>query len=241
MIEDDYDNTIIPLSNVTSKILAKVIEYCKRHLEVPKPEDKTNKGDLKTFDAEFVKMIILSSFDGDTFELDEAVGLESHTIKHMIEDDYANTIIPLPNVTSKILTKVIEYCKRHVEVPKAKDKTAKEDLKTFDAKFLRVDQSTLFNLMLMIILSIFDGETFEVDEEVALESHTIKHMIEVYYANTIIPLLNVISKILSKVIEYYKPHVDVPKAKAKTAKVDVKTFNAEFVKVDQSTLFNLML
>ncbi|WMV51647.1 hypothetical protein MTR67_045032 [Solanum verrucosum] len=54
------------------------------------------------------------------------------TNQHM-EDDCANTTIPIPNVTSKILTKVIEYCKRHVEVPKAEDKTAKEDLKTFDA------------------------------------------------------------------------------------------------------------
>ncbi|WMV33061.1 hypothetical protein MTR67_026446 [Solanum verrucosum] len=93
----------------------------------------------------------------------------------------------------------------------------------------------------MIILSIFDGETFEVDEEVALESHIIKHMIEDYYANTIIPLPNITTKILSKVIEYYKRHVDVPKAKARTTKVDLKTLDAEFVKVDQSTLFNLML
>ncbi|KAH0720574.1 hypothetical protein KY284_005604 [Solanum tuberosum] len=84
-------------------------------------------------------MIILRSFDGETFEVDEAVALESETIKHMIEDECANTTIPIPNVTSKILVKVIEYCKRHVEVPKAEDKTAKEDLKTFDAEFVKVD------------------------------------------------------------------------------------------------------
>ncbi|XP_015170516.1 SKP1-like protein 1B [Solanum tuberosum] len=93
-------------------------------------------------------MISLRSFDGETFEVDEAVALESETIKHLIEDDCANTSIPLHNVTGKILAKVIEYCKRHVEVPKAEDKTAKEDLKTFDAEFVKVDQSTLFNLML---------------------------------------------------------------------------------------------
>jgi len=101
-------------------------------------------------------MIILSSFDGETFEVDEAVALESHTIIHKIEDDYANTIIPLPNVTSKIISKVIEYCKRNVDVPKAKDKTAKEDLQTFDAKFVKVDQITLFNLMLVwIVLNLY--------------------------------------------------------------------------------------
>ncbi|XP_049368395.1 SKP1-like protein 1B [Solanum verrucosum] len=95
-------------------------------------------------------MIILRSFDEETFEVDEAVALKSQTIKHMIEDDYNNTIIPLSNVTSKILAKVIEYCKRHLEVPKAEDKTPKEDLKTFDAEFVKVDQSTLFNLILSI-------------------------------------------------------------------------------------------
>ncbi|KAK6786296.1 hypothetical protein RDI58_014821 [Solanum bulbocastanum] len=98
-------------------------------------------------------MIILRSFDGEIFEVDEAVTLELQTIKHMIEDDYDNTIIPLPNVTSKISAKVIEYCKQHLEVPKVEDKTAKMDLKTFDAKFVKVDQSTLFNLLLVQIFS----------------------------------------------------------------------------------------
>ncbi|XP_015089135.1 SKP1-like protein 1B [Solanum pennellii] len=93
-------------------------------------------------------MIILRSFDGKTFEVDEAVALELETIKHMIEDDCAKNTIHVPNVTGKILAKVIEYCKRHVEVSKAEDKTAKEDLKTFDAEFVKVDQGTLFNLML---------------------------------------------------------------------------------------------
>ncbi|KAG5582016.1 hypothetical protein H5410_052643 [Solanum commersonii] len=95
-------------------------------------------------------MISLRSFDGETFEVDEAVALESETIKHLIEDDCANTSIPLHNVTGKILAKVIEYCKRHVEGPKAEDMTAKVDLKTFDAEFVKVDQSTLFYLMLVI-------------------------------------------------------------------------------------------
>ncbi|XP_059296828.1 SKP1-like protein 1A [Lycium ferocissimum] len=67
----------------------------------------------------------------------------------MIEDDCANTSIPLPNVTSKILAKVIEYCKRHVEAPKGEDnKVSDEDLKSFDADFVKVDQSTLFDLIL---------------------------------------------------------------------------------------------
>ncbi|GFP99752.1 skp1-like protein 1a [Phtheirospermum japonicum] len=61
----------------------------------------------------------------------------------MIEDDYANNVIPLPNVTSKILSKVIEYCKRHVDASASDD-----DLKAFDADFIKVDQATLFDLIL---------------------------------------------------------------------------------------------
>jgi hypothetical protein len=40
--------------------------------------------------------------------------MESQTIRHMIEDDCADNGIPLPNVNSKILSKVIEYCNKHV-------------------------------------------------------------------------------------------------------------------------------
>lgn len=95
-------------------------------------------------------MIVLKSSDGETFEVEEAVALESQTIKHMIEDDCADTSIPLPNVTSKILAKVIEYCKRHVDaVAKTDDKASEDDLKSFDADFVKVDQATLFDLILV--------------------------------------------------------------------------------------------
>ncbi|KAK4377371.1 hypothetical protein RND71_003667 [Anisodus tanguticus] len=94
-------------------------------------------------------MIVLKSSDGETFEVEEAVALESQTIKHMIEDDCANNSIPIPNVTSKILAKVIEYCKRHVEATNnTEDKASEDDLKSFDADFVKVDQSTLFDLIL---------------------------------------------------------------------------------------------
>ncbi|GMY28212.1 SKP1-like protein 1B [Fagus crenata] len=96
------------------------------------------------------RKITLKSSDGETFEVEEVVALESQTIKHMIEDDCADNGIPLPNVTSKILSKVIEYCKKHVESPKAEDRVASvdEELKTWDAEFVKVDQATLFDLIL---------------------------------------------------------------------------------------------
>ncbi|XP_010438976.1 PREDICTED: SKP1-like protein 4 [Camelina sativa] len=100
--------------------------------------------------------IILKSSDGEIFEVDEAVAVESLTIKHMIEDDCASNGIPLPNVTGAILAKVIEYCKKHVEAAAEADgadkdfcgNTENSELNTWDTEFLKVDQPTLFELIL---------------------------------------------------------------------------------------------
>ena len=98
------------------------------------------------------RKILLKSSDGETFEVDEVVALESQTIKHMVEDDCADNVIPLPNVTSKILAKVIEYCKKHVDSPKSSENNDRQvdvELKTWDADFVKVDQATLFDLILV--------------------------------------------------------------------------------------------
>lgn len=101
--------------------------------------------------TESKKMITLRSSDGEEFEIEESVAMESQTIKHMIEDDCAESVIPLPNVSSKILSKVIEYSKKHVDSSSSKsdEKTADEELKAWDAEFVKVDQSTLFDLILV--------------------------------------------------------------------------------------------
>ncbi|XP_050262599.1 SKP1-like protein 1A [Quercus robur] len=66
-------------------------------------------------EKENTKKVILKSSDGESFEVDESVATESQTIKHIIEDGCADNEIPLPNVTSGILSRVIEYCKKHKE------------------------------------------------------------------------------------------------------------------------------
>ncbi|KAL5540295.1 hypothetical protein UlMin_042778 [Ulmus minor] len=68
----------------------------------------------------------------------------------MIEDNCADNRIPLPNVTSKILSMVIEYYKKHVETPKLDEHatTVDDELKAWDADFVKVDQATLFGLIL---------------------------------------------------------------------------------------------
>ncbi|CAN0923057.1 SKP1-like protein 11 [Linum grandiflorum] len=83
------------------------------------------------------KLITLISSDGQTFQVEESVAIESQTIKHMIEDDCAGGDIPLPNVESKILAKVIEYCKKHIET-EALDAA---ELKQWDVDFAKVDQT----------------------------------------------------------------------------------------------------
>ncbi|CAL5210884.1 unnamed protein product [Lathyrus oleraceus] len=97
------------------------------------------------------KKINLKSSDGEIFEIDQEVALESQTIRHMIEDDCADdTGIPLPNVTSRVLAKVIEYCKKHVEAAANSDERRRDenDIKIWDADFVKVDQDTLFDLIL---------------------------------------------------------------------------------------------
>lgn len=93
------------------------------------------------------KVIVLKSSDGDLFEVDEMVALEFKAIKDrvlvVIENGYDGNLFPLPNVSTSILSKVIEYCKKHVETPKT------EDLQSFDADFVQVDQGTLFDLILV--------------------------------------------------------------------------------------------
>lgn len=94
----------------------------------------------------------------------------------------------------------------------------------------------------MITLKSSDGHAFEVDEDVAIESQTIKHMIEDDCTDNGIPLPNVTGEILAKVIEYCKHHVEAAKDDKKFAEGDsLENWDAAFVKVDQSTLFDLIL
>nr|GEY97089.1 SKP1-like protein 1B [Tanacetum cinerariifolium] len=95
------------------------------------------------------KMILLKSSDGQTFKIEESAALQSKTIKHMIEDGCAGFVIPTPNITGKILSKVIEYCNKHAKTSKkGTNKVTAEELKAFDAEFVKVDLGTLFDIIL---------------------------------------------------------------------------------------------
>jgi len=98
----------------------------------------------------------LSSSDDQEFTVEKQVAEMSVTIKNMLEDMEglgSETAIPLPNVTGKILTKVIDYCRYHLEHPTPVSEDKKDDKSTdnispWDTEFCKVDQATLFELIL---------------------------------------------------------------------------------------------
>ena len=106
----------------------------------------------------------LKASDNELFEVEEIVAFESQTIKDMVEDTGTESVIPLLNVSSKILSKVIEYCRYHaLEVPKSGDDKpglSEDDVKAWDAEFVKVDQATLFDLILVCTFLIFYSLVF---------------------------------------------------------------------------------
>ena len=98
-----------------------------------------------------VKKVTLKSSDGEIFEVEETVAMESQTIKSLIEDDCANNAIPLPNVTSHILSLVIQYCKEHTSSSDSKSSKSNEELKAWDTQFINVDLNVLFDLIMVCI------------------------------------------------------------------------------------------
>ncbi|CAL9245703.1 unnamed protein product [Arabidopsis halleri] len=94
------------------------------------------------------KMVMLQSCDGESFQVEEAVAVQSQTIAHMVEDDCVGDEIPILNVTGATLSKVIEYCKKHV-VAESLTEESKDELKKWDAEFMKaMEQSTLFDVIL---------------------------------------------------------------------------------------------
>lgn len=102
--------------------------------------------------------IKLQSSDGEIFEVDVEIAKQSVTIKTMLEDlgmddEGDDDPVPLPNVNAAILKKVIQWCTHHKDdPPPPEDDENKEkrtdDIPVWDQEFLKVDQGTLFELIL---------------------------------------------------------------------------------------------
>merc|ERR1712117_126057 len=107
--------------------------------------------------------IKLQSSDGDIFPVDVEIAKQSVTIKTMLEDlgvdEDEEELVPLPNVNAAILKKVIQWATYHKDdPPPPEDDENKEkrtdDISSWDADFLKVDQGTLFELILAAYLDI---------------------------------------------------------------------------------------
>lgn len=100
-----------------------------------------------------VKLKLISA-EGTTYEVEEQVACKSQLIKNMVEDAGTAEEIPLPNVKSEILEKVIEYCRHYKDsTPQEIEKPLKSSIMNevvpqWDAGFVDLEQDTLFELIL---------------------------------------------------------------------------------------------
>ena len=101
--------------------------------------------------------IKLQSNDGEIFPVDVVIATQCVTIKTMLEDlgmdEEDEEVVPLPNVNAAILKKVIQWATYHKDdSPLTEDDKNKEkktgDISSWDADYLKVDQGTLYELIL---------------------------------------------------------------------------------------------
>jgi len=104
------------------------------------------------------RTVFLVPPEGTKVEVPRAVAEMSVLIKEMLaddDDDNETPEIPLPNVNRDVLERIVAFCKHHVNNPMAElEKPLKsnnmadvvED--SWDAEFIDVEQSVLFNIIL---------------------------------------------------------------------------------------------
>eukprot|EP00501_MAST-03F_sp_TOSAG23-6_P001210 GSMAST32.ASY1.ANO1.1254.1 assembled CDS len=118
--------------------------------------------------------VTLTSQEGEQFEIDGAVARMSELVKTMIggdddgddkdsdDSDNDEQEIPLPNVKSEVLGKVIEFCKHHIEKPLKSSKM--EDVELLFELILAanyMDIKSLLDLTCAKVASMIKGKTPE--------------------------------------------------------------------------------
>jgi S-phase kinase-associated protein 1 len=96
---------------------------------------------------------VLVSSEGESFEVPKSVAVQSELVKEMLEDEDASDI-PLPNVKSRVLKLVVEFCHHHYnnEMPKIEKPLRSPNMKDicpeWDANFVDVELDLLFELVM---------------------------------------------------------------------------------------------
>jgi S-phase kinase-associated protein 1 len=123
--------------------------------EEAKGDGKESKGEVKGLDDggedEVLKLV---SQEQEKVPVPKKVAMMSELVKTMAEGDKEEKEIPLPNVKSAVLNKVVAYMKYHVDNPAKeiekplKSANMNEVVSQWDADFVDVDQELLFELIL---------------------------------------------------------------------------------------------
>ena len=85
--------------------------------------------------------IKFKSSDGTEFEMDRVAARKSPTIMFLVKSSRTGSI-PIVEVKSRILEKVLDYCYKHVPraaAAAANTEASAEELKSWDADFVKVD------------------------------------------------------------------------------------------------------
>eukprot|EP00439_Symbiodinium_sp_Y106_P059245 s723_g8.t1 len=107
----------------------------------------------------------LKSSQGEIFEVEPEVACMSTLVKNMVEDSGTDEEIPLPNVKTAILSKVIDYCKYHkdrsliralsqdnppeeIQKPLKSTNLVECGVSEWDNEYVNIEQEVLFELIL---------------------------------------------------------------------------------------------
>ncbi|KAK7270182.1 hypothetical protein RIF29_23140 [Crotalaria pallida] len=105
-----------------------------------------------------VKNITLKTLQGDLFQVDEEFVNECMKIKPLIDKKFTNNVNNVTislKIKSETLSKVIQYANKHAEYGVIVSKTDEENLKAWDAEFMKVDMGSLYDLITVSIVPAF--------------------------------------------------------------------------------------
>ena len=99
--------------------------------------------------------VLLKSSQGEIFEVEPEVACMSTLVRNMVDDSGTDEEIPLPNVKTAILSKVIDYCKYHkdsppeeIQKPLKSTNLVECGVSEWDNEYVNIEQEVLFELIL---------------------------------------------------------------------------------------------
>ncbi|KAK4267824.1 hypothetical protein QN277_024557 [Acacia crassicarpa] len=99
--------------------------------------------------SSFVEPITVVSSDGGEFKITVSAAMLSKRLNGLLVEDVCvsdKCKVPITEVHSKTLVKVIEYCEKHA--PSGASDSDAEELKIWDIEFMKVDvEDTLFDML----------------------------------------------------------------------------------------------